>query len=144
MAFISAALTYVQCLRTQVEGVKFTLELSRTNAMQSINAQVITPSIPSCSQYAAWSDNWIRCAISYSTTSIFHFAGSCKMGNSSDSMAVVNPKLEVYGIHGLRVIDASIIPALPSGNINAPTIMIGEKGADMIMRKYCMVSTCNW
>lgn len=55
------------------------------------------------------------------------------MGPPTDPFAVVDPTLRVYGIQGLRVIDASIMPQITNGNINAPTIMIGEKGADMIV-----------
>ena len=54
------------------------------------------------------------------------------MGPPDDPEAVVNHELKVYGIRGLRVIDASIMPKIPSGNTNAPTIMVGEKGADLI------------
>jgi len=62
-----------------------------------------------------------------------HFSGTSKMGPPTDPLAVVDPKLRVYGIQGLRVIDASIMPQITNGNINAPTIMIGEKGSDMII-----------
>ena len=75
----------------------------------------------------------IKAASEHAQT-IFHPVGTCKMGNNDE--AVVNEKLKVHGIKNLRVIDASIMPHITSGNTNAPTIMIAEKAADMIMKDY--------
>ena len=64
-------------------------------------------------------------------TTIFHPVSTCKMG--SDPLAVVDDRLRVHGIAGLRVIDASIMPRITSGNTNAPTYMIAERGAEFIL-----------
>ena len=70
--------------------------------------------------------NWAR----DNTASLYHPTGTCKMGN--DKMAVVDERLRVHGIQGLRIADCSIMPEIVSGNTNAPAIMIGEKISDLI------------
>jgi choline dehydrogenase len=64
---------------------------------------------------------------------VFHPVGTCRMGIESDTGAVVDGKLRVRGVEGLRVADASIMPRMTSSNTNAPTMMIGERAADLIM-----------
>ena len=67
--------------------------------------------------------------------SALHPSCTCKMGRPDDPMAVVDPELRVIGVEGLRVVDSSVMPSITTGNLNAPTIMIGEKGADHILGK---------
>ena len=77
-------------------------------------------------------DDAIDAFIRAKVESAYHPSGTCKMGGADDEMAVVDPEARVIGTEGLRVIDSSIMPSITTGNLNAPTIMIGEKGADHV------------
>ena len=76
-------------------------------------------------------DAWVK----QNVESAYHPAGTCKMGNPEDPLAVVDKNCNVIGIENLRVVDASVFPTLPNGNINAPVIMVAEKIADVILGK---------
>ncbi|RYZ90587.1 MAG: hypothetical protein EOO68_24430, partial [Moraxellaceae bacterium] len=84
-------------------------------------------------------DDDIRKLLCQRVDTVYHPVGTCKMG-VNDEMAVVDPQLRVYGVQGLRVVDASIMPSVVNGNTNAPVIMIAEKAVDMIRQTYQMAT----
>ncbi len=79
------------------------------------------------------SDEQIDAFLRHHVESAYHPCGTCRMGDVSDPLAVVGPDMRVIGVDGLRVVDSSIMPQVTTGNLNAPTIMIGEKAADAIL-----------
>lgn len=78
------------------------------------------------------SDEEIDAFVRQKADSAYHPSCTCKMGQSSDNTAVVDPQAKVIGVENLRVVDASIMPSIVSGNLNGPTIMVAEKAADII------------
>jgi choline dehydrogenase len=80
-------------------------------------------------------DEQIDAFVRNKVESAYHPSCSCKMGSREDRMAVVDPDTRVYGLEGLRIVDSSIMPAVTTGNLNAPTIMLAEKAADHILGK---------
>ncbi|XP_026678731.1 glucose dehydrogenase [FAD, quinone] [Diaphorina citri] len=124
---------------TLIEGVKIILELSKTRSFRQYESRFHNIPFPNCTHIPMYTDAYYECMIRHYSVTIYHPVGTCKMGPETDSEAVVDPRLRVHGIGNLRVIDASIMPTIVSGNTNAPVIMIGEKGSDMIKqdwRKY--------
>ncbi|APE42099.1 choline dehydrogenase [Sulfitobacter alexandrii] len=114
--------------RTVVEGVKIARRIARHAPLTTKISEEYRPnaSLP-MDDYDATLD-WARS----NSASIYHPTGTCKMGTGKD--AVVDDRLRVHGIHGLRVADCSIMPEIVSGNTNAPAIMIGEKASDLILQ----------
>lgn len=119
-------------VRVLREGVKAAIALGETAAMKRFGARYHARPVPGCKKFPQFTDDYWDCVIRQYTMTIYHMSGTAKMGPSTDPQAVVDTYLRVYGVQGLRVIDASIMPTITSGNINAPVIMIGEKGADQI------------
>ncbi|XP_042618872.1 choline dehydrogenase, mitochondrial [Cyprinus carpio] len=108
------------------ECIKHTREIFTQKAFDPFRGPEVQPGP------AVQSDAEIDSFVRQKADSAYHPSCTCKMGSASDSMAVVDPALRVYGLQGLRVVDASVMPSMVSGNLNAPTIMIAEKAADAI------------
>lgn len=117
---------YLQCdtdLQVLLEGIRLARDLARTRAFAEFNGGEVAPGtnggVPQLYEY-----------VRAHASTVWHPVGTCKMGRDTD--AVVDPQLRVYGVEGLRVADASIMPTVTTGNPNAACIMIGEMAAKMI------------
>jgi choline dehydrogenase len=107
-----------------VEGVKLAREVAATDAMAPYCGPEVHPGPE------ATTDDDIREFVREHASTVYHPAGTCKMGD--DEMAVVDDDLRVRGVENLRVADASVMPRIVAGNTNAPTIAIAEKAADLV------------
>lgn len=125
-------LTHPDDVNVLREGVKLAVAIGETESLRRFGARLHSKPVPNCKHLPLFTDEYWECFIRQYTMTIYHMSGTAKMGPSSDPEAVVDPQLRVYGIQGLRVIDASIMPTITNGNIYAPVIMIGEKGADLV------------
>jgi choline dehydrogenase len=112
-------------MQVAIEAVKITRQIVKQPALARYSPAEFRPG------NAFQTDEQLAQAVGDISTSIFHPVGTAAMGR--DNRAVVDPELRVHGISGLRVVDASIMPVITSGNTNAPTMMIAEKGAKMIL-----------
>ncbi len=107
--------------------LRLTREIFAQAAMDKFRGVEIQPGAEVTSDEAI--DDFIRAKVE----TAYHPAGTCRMGRADDPLSVVDPTTRVIGVDGLRVVDSSIMPSLTTGNLNAPTIMIGEKAADHIL-----------
>jgi choline dehydrogenase len=115
---------YLECradVETLESGVELARRLAATRAFSEVNGGEMAPGA------STRLEEFVRSQ----ATTIWHPAGTCKMGR--DALAVVDPQLRVYGVEGLRVADASIMPTVTAGNTNVPSAMIGDRAATMIL-----------
>ncbi|KAK4878241.1 hypothetical protein RN001_010747 [Aquatica leii] len=125
-------------VQTLVEGIKIIQSLVKTDAMRVHKPELVKPELPECEPFIFDSDEYWACAVKHLSITIYHLAGTCKMGPKWDHNAVVDHRLRVYGVGGVRVVDASIMPNLVGANTNGPVTMIGEKGAEMIKEDWTL------
>lgn len=113
-----------------LEAAHFLRRLSRTGPMREIIEKEIRPGA------GVLDDGGLIADIRARSGSVFHPCGTCAMGPDAPT-SVVDPRLRVHGLEALRIVDASVFPRITSGNLNAPTIMVGEKGSDLILADAC-------
>lgn len=121
---------------TLLRFVRYMQRLSQTRAFRLCGAQLWLPPLPECDALQPDSDEYWLCHIRYMYVGAWHAVGTCRMASSEypeHPLGVVDERLRVRGVKGLRVIDASVMPEITAGSTNAPTMMIGEHGAHMIL-----------
>ncbi|XP_069958460.1 glucose dehydrogenase [FAD, quinone] [Cherax quadricarinatus] len=120
-----------------IRGIKFILGIGNTTALKSDHeAKFHDKVLPGCEREVYGSDSYWACYTRHTAKTMYHPAGTCKMAPSSDPLGVVDHTLKLRGVRGVRVVDASIMPQIVTGNLNAPTIMIGERAADLIKQDW--------
>ncbi|KAF9409372.1 hypothetical protein HW555_011237 [Spodoptera exigua] len=117
-------------MHNMVKYLKDFLPLVNTTYFKKVNGSMIDPVGDKCSAHKYGSDDYWKCYVYCMATSMWNFGGTCAMGS------VVNSKLQVYGVHRLRVVDASVMPTVVVGGNYIATVMIAEKASDMIIAKH--------
>jgi choline dehydrogenase len=119
-----------------VDGIKLSIKLANTPAMQKYGFTVDTTPVKGCESYEFGSDEYFACSVRRETGAENHQGGTAKMGPAEDSMAVVDNQLRVHGVKNIRVVDASFFPTLPNCNPTSVIIMAAEKASDLIKKAW--------
>ena len=118
-----------------IRGIRFTERLMHTRAFRTIGVDFNYTKMAACQSHTYRSDAYWECFIRHTAQTTYHPTSTCKMGAKDDPSVVVDPELKVKGVQGVRIVDASVMPTIVSGNTNAPILMIAEKASDLIRNK---------
>uniref|UniRef100_A0A0A9XS67 Glucose dehydrogenase [acceptor] n=2 Tax=Lygus hesperus TaxID=30085 RepID=A0A0A9XS67_LYGHE len=117
------------------EIVEFIFQLALSTSLRDLGTAYLSEMQPGCNH------DFVNCVIRQYSQTFFHPVATCKMAPQTDPYAVVDSNLQVYGVRRLRVVDASVIPNVPTSNINSPTMMVAEKASDMIKQEHLSTET---
>ncbi|XP_022901078.2 glucose dehydrogenase [FAD, quinone]-like [Onthophagus taurus] len=123
-------------IKTFIASIREVQKLLYMPAFQRYDAKLVENIVPGCEGYHYDSDSYWECALRHLSVTLHHQISTCRMGPPTDSGAVVDNQLRVYGVNKLRVVDTSIIPMPLTAHTNIPTYMIGEKASDMIKKDW--------
>lgn len=139
--YIDAGYLYhMDDVKSMIGGIRIQQKIMNTASVQSAEPELVQVNIPGCAALIYDTDQYWECYVRHMATTLYHPAGTTKMGPDTDRDAVVDHRLKVRGVQGLRVADTSIMPTIVSGNTNAPAMMIGEKAADMIKEDHGFIT----
>ena len=121
-------------VKTLIRGLRLLARLYAAPAMRHLQPRLLNISLPGCTfPPSDTSDGYLECVARGFTQTFYHASGTCRMGSpTSDAAAVVDPELRVIGMQGLRVVDASVFPTMPSGNPQATVYAVAERAAVLI------------
>uniref|UniRef100_U5EYT3 Putative glucose dehydrogenase n=1 Tax=Corethrella appendiculata TaxID=1370023 RepID=U5EYT3_9DIPT len=125
-------LNRIEDVQTMLRAIRIKQQIMQATALKDYGFQMYKINIPGCVNHTYDTDAYWECYSRHLSTTLYHPVGTCKMGPDYDRDAVVDYRLRVRGVQGLRIADGSIMPKIVSGNTNAPIIMIGEKVSDFI------------
>ncbi|KAJ6635518.1 Glucose dehydrogenase [FAD, quinone] [Pseudolycoriella hygida] len=119
-----------------VTGIRIIEQLIEMPSMRRLGAELNPKPFPGCENYEFASNAYWKCYVRHLTLTAFHPVGTCKMGSSDDQSSVVNREFQVIGIENLFVVDASVMPNLPSGNPNAAVAMLAKKFLSVLLQSH--------
>lgn len=129
-------LVEVEDTRTLVKSVDKIKAILDTDTLRKHGMRFNRLDVPGCRRFEPDTEQYWECSVRHVSVSYYHACGTTRMGPANDTRAVVDSRLKVHGVDGLRVIDGSVIPEIPAANPNAAIMMIAEKGADMVKRDW--------
>ncbi|ODM94348.1 Glucose dehydrogenase [FAD, quinone], partial [Orchesella cincta] len=126
--------THSEDVKILVDGINFTVSMiENSKEFQKLGARLLNRHLPGCEQFKLRSQEYYECYARHMTFTVYHQCGTCAMGKGvHDPKAVVDSKLRVLHTKGLRIVDASIFPEIPNGNINAAVYMLADKASEFI------------